>query len=260
MIDKDKFYKIKNGAGAKAVAEGLLANVEMLADDINSLDNTSRILRLDGYEGTQNPRGVLIRTRDGKFVMPDDWKPFMGAESILVSDGKTMTLFDLDISEDMFSYGELKDNKDIPNLPDMEAARSDMGGKENSSFMDDTNEAAAYCKEKGRYLPSSGQLYMAMSYGIELNKALAAVGKQELDDASVFWSSSEQDDINGWAVSFKNAATVASDKSIKYKVWPARDYTPSNILSPDDSLNEALWKLSEAIGQIRAELEELKSV
>ena len=73
------------------------------------------------------------------------------------------------------------------------------------------------------YIPSCGQLSLIYMHLTSVNNALSAIGGQQFNTSSHYWSSSEYSSSNGWYVGFNNGGVGYSNKYKYYRVRFVRD-------------------------------------
>ena len=157
---------------------------------------------------------------------------FMIAKSEATNDGSNYYLY----------WGKNLYEQDVPNLEylaDETAAKADYNGKANTAAiiagyaaLGKDMDSRDMCKvleaynEGGYtdwYVPACGQLYEIFTYKTNINTALTNIGGTTLDERATYWSSSELDINDGWAVTMDYGDIYNLDKNYAYYVRFIRD-------------------------------------
>lgn len=184
---------------------------------------------------TGMPEGVYIQHIDGKRYTTNEWT--LGGFSNDKANGVAVVTSecafviaknDVSSSTDWASdTSTLIDG--VITAVDGDAAKADFSGAENTALITslDTSQAAYLCANftfpngKKGYLPALGELWAANNHKTEINAALSLIGGAAFAGNSTsirFWTSTQYDANNAWAVVWANGSVNKYKKTESYRV------------------------------------------
>lgn len=154
------------------------------------------------YEKDGAPDGLYIVTGEGKLILPEFWglhKTCVTPVGVaVIGEGKRIFIDKQESDEElkMLSERELVGKE----YGSSEAAIRDFDGKGNTeSLAKKGSPAALYCTERGRHLPSLGEMKLANKHRELVDAALVMIGGKPFKCAW-YWTSTQYSSSRAWVL------------------------------------------------------------
>lgn len=183
------------------------------------------------------PLGVYIQHIDGELYTTNEWT--LGGFSNDKANGVAVVTSECafviaknDVSSSTSWASDTSTLIDgVITTVDEAAAKADFSGAENTALITslDTSKAAYLCANftfpngKKGYLPALGELWAANNHKTEIKAALSLIGGIALTEGSSsvrYWTSTQYDAINAWAVGWASDYVYQYRKTKSYYVRP----------------------------------------
>ena len=191
---------------------GLLASI---------LTSTSKEIKDDGILSIDKaPDGVYMLTDNQKLIKPDFFGMHKGSKpvhAIVVIDAGRKIAVDLEESEEelcmLEEYKSTGKEFDTRN-----EAVQDFDGKDNTNaLLKENSPAAKYCAERGKHLPSAGEMKLVNKYRELVDAALVMAGGKPFQCAW-YWTSTQYSSHGSWLLTWSDGSVSTSRKSNYYRV------------------------------------------
>ena len=179
---------------------GLLASI---------LTSTSKEIKDDGILSIDKaPDGVYMLTDNQKLIKPDFFGMHKGSKpvhAIVVIDAGRKIAVDLEESEEelcmLEEYKSTGKEFDTRN-----EAVQDFDGKDNTNaLLKENSPAAKYCAERGKHLPSAGEMKLVNKYRELVDAALVMAGGKPFQCAW-YWTSTQYSSNDSWILHWSDGS------------------------------------------------------
>ena len=195
--------------------------VGLLASILTSGTKTSKDIKDDGIlSNDKAPDGVYMLTDNQKLIKPDFFGMHKGSKpvyAIVIIDAGKKIAVDLEESEDELCM--LEEYKSVgKEFGTRDEAIKDFNGKDNTSaLLKENSPAAKYCTERGKHLPSAGEMKLVNKYRELVDAALVMAGGKPFQ-ASWYWTSTQFSSISSWLLYWSDGSVDYGDKDFSRRV------------------------------------------
>lgn len=166
------------------------------------------------------PDGVYMLTNNQKLIKPDFFGLHKGnkpVHAIVVIDSGRKIAVELEESEEELCM--LEEYKSVGKEFDTrDEAIKDFNGKDNTSaLLKENSPAAKYCAERGKHLPSAGEMKLVNKYRELVDAALVMAGGKPFQCAW-YWTSTQYSSNYSWILHWSDGSVDNSTKSYNYRV------------------------------------------
>ena len=195
--------------------------VGLLASILTSGIKTAKEPQNDGIISIDKaPDGVYMLTDNQKLIKPDFFGLYKGSKpvyAIVVIDADRKIAVDLEESEDELCM--LEEYKNVGKEFDTrDEAVKDFSGKDNTSaLLKEHSPAAKYCAERGKYLPSAGEMKLINKYRELVDAALVMAGGKPFQ-SSWYWTSTQYSSYYSWLLNWSDGSVYYGTKNNRYRV------------------------------------------
>lgn len=195
--------------------------VGLLASILTSGTKTSKDIKDDGILSIDKASdGVYMLTDNQKLIKPDFFGLYKGSKpvyAIVVIDAGRKIAVDLEESEDelcmLEEYKSTGKEFDTRN-----EAVQDFDGKDNTSaLLKENSPAAKYCTERGKHLPSAGEMKLVNKYRELVDAALVMAGGKPFQ-ASWYWTSTQYSSYDSWVLHWSGGSVTNDRKGSNNRV------------------------------------------
>lgn len=172
------------------------------------------------YEKDNATDGVYIVTDREKLILPEFWglhKHSVTPVGVAVIEGGKRILIDKEESKEKLQM--LSENESVGREYDsVEAALKDFDGEANTEDLaKEGSPVALYCTERGKHLPSLGEMKLVNKYRELVDAALVMIGGTPFQCAW-YWTSTQYVSGDEWAMYWAGGAVCYSHKFNRYSV------------------------------------------
>lgn len=164
--------------------------------------------------------GVYMLTDNQKLIKPDFFGLYKGSKpvyAIVVIDAGKKIAVDLEESEEELCM--LEEYKSVGKEFDTrDEAVKDFNGKDNTSaLLKENSPAAKYCTERGKHLPSAGEMKLVNKYRELVDAALVMAGGKSFQ-ASWYWTSTQYSSLYSWLLNWSDGSVGGDNKNSNNRV------------------------------------------
>ena len=191
--------------------EAILApNLKIMAEN-----ESTGVFHLD-----KAPDGVYMLTNNQKLIKPDFFGLHKGnkpVHAIVVIDSGRKIAVELEESEEELCM--LEEYKSVGKEFDTrDEAIKDFNGKDNTSaLLKENSPAAKYCAERGKHLPSAGEMKLVNKYRELVDAALVMAGGKPFQCAW-YWTSTQYSSSNSWLLDWSDGSVGLGNKGNSNRV------------------------------------------
>lgn len=191
--------------------EAILApNLKIMAEN-----ESTGVFHLD-----KAPDGVYMLTNNQKLIKPDFFGLHKGnkpVHAIVVIDSGRKIAVELEESEEELCM--LEEYKSVGKEFDTrDEAIKDFNGKDNTSaLLKENSPAAKYCAERGKHLPSAGEMKLVNKYRELVDAALVMAGGKPFQCAW-YWTSTQSSSNRSWILRWSDGSVNYYGKGTNYRV------------------------------------------
>ncbi len=193
----------------------------LLASILTSGIKTAKEPQNDGiFSIDKAPDGVYMLTDNQKLIKPDFFGLHKGNKpvyAIVVIDAGRKIAVDLEESEEELCM--LEEYKSVGKEFDTrDEAIKDFNGKDNTSaLLKENSPAAKYCAERGKHLPSAGEMKLVNKYRELVDAALVMAGGKPFQCAW-YWTSTQYSSDYSWVLHWSGGSVNSSLKNTGRRV------------------------------------------
>lgn len=186
--------------------EAILApNLKIMAEN-----ESTGVFHLD-----KAPDGVYMLTNNQKLIKPDFFGLHKGnkpVHAIVVIDSGRKIAVELEESEEELCM--LEEYKSVGKEFDTrDEAIKDFNGKDNTSaLLKENSPAAKYCAERGKHLPSAGEMKLVNKYRELVDAALVMAGGKPFQCAW-YWTSTQYSSTSSWVLYWSDGSVSYDNKT-----------------------------------------------
>lgn len=172
------------------------------------------------YEKDNATDGVYIVTDKEKLILPEFWGLHKHSVTpigvAVIGEGKRIFIDKQEPKEELQILSECESvGKEYSSS---EAALKDFDGVANTyELAKKRSPAAHYCVEKGKHLPSLGEMKLASAHRELVDAALVMIGGTPLKDAW-YWTSTQHSSSRAWTLHWSGGGVSRSSKYYYYRV------------------------------------------
>lgn len=187
----------------------------LLASILTSGIKTAKEPQNDGiFSIDKAPDGVYMLTDNQKLIKPDFFGLHKGNKpvyAIVVIDAGRKIAVDLEESEEELCM--LEEYKSVGKEFDTrDEAIKDFNGKDNTSaLLKENSPAAKYCAERGKHLPSAGEMKLVNKYRELVDAALVMAGGKPFQCAW-YWTSTQYSSGDSWLLGWSDGSVDYTNK------------------------------------------------
>ena len=166
------------------------------------------------------PDGVYMLTNNQKLIKPDFFGLHKGnkpVHAIVVIDSGRKIAVELEESEEELCM--LEEYKSVGKEFDTrDEAIKDFNGKDNTSaLLKENSPAAKYCAERGKHLPSAGEMKLVNKYRELVDAALVMAGGKPFQCAW-YWTSTQCSSNSSWLLTWSDGSVRNRNKNYDRRV------------------------------------------